>query len=171
MLFLAEVGDLGVKYDSAFSDFMPHHPLAALNASSNKQEGGLKDKSLLGNSASIPPSTKARNFLEPNTALSVLQVNHLTKCCLAVPPAGLQADGTHWSVLCAAIRSIGPVGSSIAWGSLLITQRLTEVIHLLLIEASVIQFISKNEAKQERKKIMKNCWPDEYASANNSALF
>lgn len=39
------------------------------------------------------------------------------------------------------------------------------------MEASVIQFISKNEAKQERKKIEKNCWPDEYVSANNSALF
>lgn len=56
-------------------------------------------------------------------------------------------------------------------GQLVITQRLTEAIHLLLMEARVIQFISKNEAKQERKKIKKNRWSDEYATANNSALF
>ena len=56
-------------------------------------------------------------------------------------------------------------------GSLVITQRLTEAIHLPLTEASVTQFISKNEAKQERKKIKKNRWPGEYVSANNSALF
>lgn len=57
------------------------------------------------------------------------------------------------------------------WGSLVITQRLTEAIHLPLIEASVIQFISKNEAKQERKKIKKARWADEYVSAPNSAAF
>ena len=56
-------------------------------------------------------------------------------------------------------------------GSLVITQRLTEAIHVPLMEASVIQFISKKEAKQERKKIKKNQWPDEYVSANNSAVF
>lgn len=56
-------------------------------------------------------------------------------------------------------------------GSLVISQRLTEAIHLPLMEASVIQFISKNEAKQEREKIKKNHWPDEYVSANNSAVF
>lgn len=56
-------------------------------------------------------------------------------------------------------------------GSLVISQRLTEAIHLPLMEASVIQFISKNEAKQEREKIKKNRWPDEYVSANNSAVF
>lgn len=57
------------------------------------------------------------------------------------------------------------------WGSLVITQGLTEAIHLLLMEASGIQFISKKEAKQERKKIKKNRWPDEYVSATSSALF
>lgn len=56
-------------------------------------------------------------------------------------------------------------------GSLVITERLTEAMHLPLTEASVIQFISKNEAKQEKKKIKKNRWPDEYVSANNSVLF
>lgn len=54
---------------------------------------------------------------------------------------------------------------------LVITQRLTEAMHLPLMEASVIQFISKNEAKQERKKVKENHWPDEYVSANDNALF
>lgn len=41
-------------------------------------------------------------------------------------------------------------------GIWVITQRLTEAIHLPLMEASTIQFISKkNEPKQERKKIKK----------------
>lgn len=60
VLFLAGVGDLGIKYDSAFSDFTLHNPLAALKPNSNKQEGSLRAKSQLGNSGSIPPSSKAR---------------------------------------------------------------------------------------------------------------
>lgn len=56
-------------------------------------------------------------------------------------------------------------------GSLVITQGLTEAIHLPLMEANAIQFISKNEAKQERKKIKKTRRPDEYVSAKNSAVF
>lgn len=95
MLFLIRVGNLGVKYDSAFSDFILHHSLAALNsfqtrAKSQSQITTGKFRKHL----SFHQGQKT-NFLEPNTALSVLQVNHLTKCCLSVPLAGLQADGTH----------------------------------------------------------------------------
>lgn len=143
--------------------------VAALKPSSSKQEQGLRAKSLLGNSESIPFSTEARK----QTSWSLTQHYRSFRSTIS--------QGAVWLFLLLDCKLmvltdlfyVLPSDLLALWtlGQLVITQRLTEAIHLLLMEARVIQFISKNEAKQERKKIKKNRWSDEYATANNSALF
>lgn len=54
------------------------------------------------------------------------------------------------------------------WG---ISQRLTEAIHLPIMEASTIQFISKKMNLSRKGRKLKSHWPDEYVSATNGAVF
>lgn len=87
VLFLVGLGALGVKYVCFFT-FYTTSSFSCSEAEFKQTTTRSQSQITTGKHRKHPSFHHGQktNFLEPNTALSVLQVNHLTKHCLAVPP-------------------------------------------------------------------------------------